>query len=46
MEVDYELDRPDLVSYNVELRNSDTDLLWRCQVNAQGEILETREVPR
>lgn len=46
MEVDYELDRPDQVSYNVELRNPDVDLLWRCQVNAQGEILETREVSR
>jgi hypothetical protein len=43
MAVDYEVDRPDQVSYNVELRNSDTDLLWRCQVNAQGEILEIRE---
>lgn len=42
MVVDYEVDRPDQVSYNVELRNSDVDLLWRCQVNAQGEILEIR----
>ncbi len=40
MVVDYEVARPDQVSYNVELSNVDIDLLWRCQVNAQGEILE------
>lgn len=45
MALDYEVARPDQVIYNAELRNSDTGLLWRCQVDAQGQVLEIQGVP-
>jgi hypothetical protein len=38
--LDYEVARPDQVMYNVELRNSDAGMVWRCQVDAQGQVLE------
>jgi len=40
MGVDYELDRPDQVIYQVQLQNPGTGVLWRCQVDTQGEVLE------
>jgi len=40
MVIDYDLGRPDQVLYHIELGNSNTGLRWRCQFNAQGEILE------
>jgi hypothetical protein len=46
MAVDYEVARPEQVLYHVELRNSDTGVLWRCQVDAQGQILEIQGVSR
>jgi hypothetical protein len=38
--VDYAVTRPDQALYNVRLVGAPTGLLWRCQVNAEGEILE------
>jgi hypothetical protein len=46
MAVDYEVARPEQVLYNVELRDSDAGVLWRCQVDAQGQILEIQGVSR
>ncbi|MBM4431395.1 MAG: hypothetical protein FJ026_13785 [Chloroflexi bacterium] len=40
MIVDYELARPDQVVYEVQLQNPSGPVLWRCNVNAQGEVLE------
>ena len=42
MTVEYDVVRPDQVTYPVEVRNSSTGFVWRGQVNAQGEILEHR----
>ena len=42
MTVAYDVVRPDQVVYQVELRNSGTEFMWRGQVDAQGAILEHR----
>jgi len=44
MVVDYALDRPDQVIYEVQLQNPAVGVLWHCKVNAQGEVLEIQMV--
>ncbi len=38
--VDYAVSRPDQALYSVHLADSGSGLQWRCQINAEGEILE------
>jgi hypothetical protein len=40
MVVSYGVARPDQVLYQVELHNSSDASVWRCQVDAQGQVLE------
>lgn len=40
MTINYGLDRPDQVLYAVELLNTTNASVWRCQVDAQGQVLE------
>jgi hypothetical protein len=40
MTVDYEVTRPERLLFHVELANADSGLVWRCQVNSEGRILE------
>lgn len=42
MTVAYELTSPEQVVYQVELRNSSTEFVWRGQVDAEGIVLEYR----
>ncbi len=42
MAVDYEVTSPEQVVYQVELRNSSTEFVWRGQVDAEGTVLEHR----
>jgi hypothetical protein len=42
--VDYEVTRPEQVLFQVELRDADSGLVWWCQVDAEGQILEIQRL--
>jgi len=42
MTVEYDLTNPEQMVYQIELRNSSTDFVWRGQIDAEGVVMELR----